>query len=418
MRNSIFVGAASADFRVRVLVVPVAGLGPVPADGDVTVLPMPDASQVTAAAPALLASPAWRERVSRSYPLPLLARLAPPTLAAAAAAAMRPRPGTAVHVARSYLAPLGVALAERIGSPWLTADLDDDDEGLADSAGHHEEARAYGRLVGVFGPSFRGLCAAAPGEADAISGRHGFTVTVIPNAVAMPAWPRRAGPAGDGGPAPSGGPAPAALGEVPVAAGLAASRAAGRGASLLFVGNLGYWPNADAAARLVRDVLPILRSLISGPVTVTLAGDTGMNHELHELAAVPGVRLTGFVPDLEPCYAAADVLAVPLAFGAGTRIKLLEAFARGVPVVTTTQGAAGLELVSGEHALIADTAPDMAVAVARLMADPGLRGRLATAARRLVLSSYSREAVIPRIREFLQAAAPDRHPAGAGRHPV
>jgi glycosyltransferase involved in cell wall biosynthesis len=377
MRIGLFAKAASADFRVRVLVVPVAGVSPVPAAGDVTVLPLPDRRHVAAAGPALLASAAWRERISRCYPLPGPARFAPPTLAAAAIAAARPRRGTAVHVARSYLAPLGVALAERIGSARLTADLDDDDEGLADWAGDHEEARAWGRLVSVFGPSFRNLSAAAPGEAAAISCRHGFPVTVIPNAVAVPARPR---------------PAP----EEP----------AGPGASVLYVGNLGYWPNADAAGRLVRDVLPLLRPLIRGPVTVTLVGDLGVNRELRDLAAVPGVRLTGFVPDVEPWYAAADVLVVPLAFGAGTRIKLLEAFGRGVPVVTTTAGASGLGLVSGEHALVADTPLAMAAAVARLMTEPGLGDRLVTGARRLLLSSYSHDAVIPRIREFLQAAAP------------
>jgi glycosyltransferase involved in cell wall biosynthesis len=396
MRSFLFIKAASLDFTVKVLLVPVAGTEAAP-DGGGAVLPLPGAGQLAASAAALLASPCWRERIGAAYPLPMLATLAPPTLAADAERLLRPRPGTPVHVARSYLAPLGIALAERIGSDWATLDLDDDDQQLAAAAGHEREAAACGRLVSVFAPLFQGIALAAPGEAAAVSRRHGITASVLPNSVALAgAAPAAASPAAASPAAAPAHPAPAAA---------SPSRAVRRALALLFVGNLTYWPNADAAIRLVREILPRARALTTRPVTVTLAGEHGGNPDLLALADVPGVRLAGFVPDLAGCYREADVLVAPLLFAAGTRIKLLEAFAQGVPVVTTSQGAAGLEVRSGQHALIADSAEEMASAVARLGGDAALAARLAGHGRELVRQSYSHEVVIPQIRAFFAAAA-------------
>jgi len=418
MRGFLFYKAASADFRVKVLVVPVAGHNPVRPCGPVTVLPMPGTRELASGVPALAGDSAWRDRMTRSHPLPGPAAAAPAALADAVIRAARARPGTPVHVARSYLLPLGAAVAERLRSAWATADLDDDDQELASVAGNDGEAAAYGRLIGVFGPLFGGLAAAAPGEAAAITRRHGLTLTVIPNAVALPPacssarlglgglgrlahvpgssgslgrTARRAGPSGR----PSGWPRRAPAG------------------SVLFVGNLTYWPNADAAIRLVRGVLPRLRCLTADPVTVTLVGNHGMHPELLSLAGEAGVRLTGFVPDPAPYYREADVLVVPLGFGAGTRIKLLEAFAWGLPVVTTSQGASGLAVNDGVHALVADSADAMAAAVARLLTDGQLRDRLAAHAFDLVRDCYALDAVVPRIGRFFRAAADRAAPARA-----
>jgi glycosyltransferase involved in cell wall biosynthesis len=383
MRASLFAAAASLDFLVKVLVVPVAGPSPGPA-GPVRVLPMPAPGELGPQAALLLGSPVWRQRVTRTHRLPWLATLAPATLAAAAAGALQARPGTPVHAARAYLAPLAIALAERLGSPWVTIDLDDDDEELARRAGAADEAAAWGRLIREFAPLFSGIALASPAEAAAITARHGVRTTVLPNAVAVPAGGRGPVPLPRSGGRPGGPAAPL---------------------SLLFAGNLSYWPNADAALRLVREILPLVRVRAGRPVLVTLAGDTGGNPELGQLGRVPGVRVTGFVPDLTPLYEQADVVAAPLRFAAGTRIKLLEAFSRHVPVVATTPAAAGLDVVSGEHLLIADEAAALAVAVAALDADPLLRGRLTASAHALVTREYSRAAVVPRIREFFAAAA-------------
>jgi glycosyltransferase involved in cell wall biosynthesis len=394
MRGWLFLKAASEDFEVQVVIVPVAGRGRLRPAAPATVVDLPRPAQVVAGLPALLGRPAWRDRLSQVSPLPQAARRAPATMAGAVIAAAGARTGTAVHAARSYLMPLAIAVAEQVRAPWVTADLDDDDQGLADRAGQPDEALGYERLIRVFGPLFQRLAVAGPADAAVIGARHGLAPAVIPNAV---------------DPAPV--PAPA-------------SACRGPGVCLLFVGNLTYWPNVDAASRLVRDVLPLVRAQVAGPVTVTLAGDTGPGHgPLLELAREPGVCLTGFRPDLGPCYEAADVAVIPLAHGAGTRIKLLEAFAAGVPVVTTAVGAAGLAVADGTHALIADTPVAQAAAVGRLQADPALRARLVHSALGLVRSRYSHEAVIPQVRAFFRAAGtvgqpPARPaavpPAGAG----
>jgi glycosyltransferase involved in cell wall biosynthesis len=390
MRSSLFVSAAQHDFNVQVLVVPVAGEGGGRGGPPVTVLPLPGRRQILPAVTQMLSAPRWRQRISAAYPLPGLARLAPAALAADAVSALRPAPGAAVHVARSYLAPLGLAIAERLGSPWVTLDLDDDDEQLARSLGDQAEAAAYGRLVGVFGPLFRAVALAAPGEAAAVSRRHGFTTAVLPNAVAGP-------PGGTAG-RPSAGPG---------------QEGSGAAISVLFAGNLTYRPNAEAAVSLVEEVLPLLRRRAGRPVTVTLAGEPGPEGAVRALASRPGVRVTGYAADLAPYYRAADVLVAPLAAGGGTRIKLLEALAYGLPVVTTATGAAGLDVTSGVHLLIADSPAGLAGAAVTVTADRALRDRLAAAGRRLVSSRYSHDAVIPQIRAFLAGPA---HGSPPGAH--
>lgn len=371
MRAFLFLSAARRDFAVRVLIVPVAGWAGGPAEDSAEVLALPGHCVPGGSpAPVFPAGPQWRERMTQARPLPGRARLAPVTLAAAGVQALAVAPGTPVHVTRSYLAPLGIAIAEQLGSRWASLDLDDDDEQVTRALDDDEDADAYRRLVGVFGPLFQAVSLAAPHEAAAISRRHGLTASVIPNAVSLPAF----GPVHDW---------PA-------------------GIRVLFVGNLTYPPNVDAAVRLVHEVLPPLRAMAGRPVTVTLAGEP--DDTVRSLAAAPGVQVTGFVSDLAPCYRAADVVVAPLAAGGGTRIKLLEAFGYGLPVVTSTAGAAGLDVTDGVHLLMADSPGDTARAVAALAADPGLRERLVSQARRLVSRSYSQDAVVPRIREFFAAA--------------
>jgi glycosyltransferase involved in cell wall biosynthesis len=158
---------------------------------------------------------------------------------------------------------------------------------------------------------------------------------------------------------------------------------------LLFVGNLSYQPNIDAACGLVQDVLPRLQPLLDEAATVTLVGPLGADGTVAALGGRPGVRVTGFVPDLESYYANADVVVAPLTAGSGTRIKLLEALARGLPVVTSSAGAAGLDVHDGVQLLIADSPDETARAILRLAHDRALGERLGGEARRLVRRRYS-----------------------------
>jgi len=135
---------------------------------------------------------------------------------------------------------------------------------------------------------------------------------------------------------------------------------------------------------------------------VTLVGRA--SPEVERLAS-PAVRVRGFVEDLAPLYAQADAVVAPLRAGAGTRIKVLEAFAHNVPVVATRAAAEGLAVLDGRHLLLCADPTGLAAAVADLAADPALGASLAEQAGRLVRERYSHAAVIPQVRAFLSRAA-------------
>ncbi|HLX31230.1 MAG TPA: glycosyltransferase family 4 protein [Gaiellaceae bacterium] len=350
MRTDLFRRSAPAGTAVRTVVVPVAG-------------------RARAGVAALLVDPRWRERLELANPLPRLARRASPGLVQEVADACAGEGSVALHVMRAYLAPLGIAVAERLDAAWVTLDLDDDDTALAASLGDAEEADAYDRLLGVFAPLFDGLCAASATEAEAIATRHRVTVTHVPNAVDVPEPPARRDPA-----------------ERP---------------TLLFVGNLTYEPNAEAARILVESILPRVRDRL-GDVHATLVGEH--RPELRRLRG-PSVEVTGFVPDLASVYRSADVVVAPLAHASGTRIKLLEAFAHGVPVVASPAAAAGLDVADARHLLLAADPDGAAAGIEAILTDPGLAERLAAEARRLVEERYSTGVVIPQIRSFFAQAA-------------
>ena len=161
---------------------------------------------------------------------------------------------------------------------------------------------------------------------------------------------------------------------------------------LLFAGTLGYYPNEDAVVYFCTRVLPLVRQLASCPVEVTVVGP-GVTAHLSDVARNSGVHLAGFVPDLAPAYQAADTVIVPLRAGGGTRIKILEAFAYGCPVVASTLGAEGIDALPEQHLLIADTPESFAECCLRLMQDRLLRERLAANALALVRRAYSPEAL-------------------------
>ena len=107
---------------------------------------------------------------------------------------------------------------------------------------------------------------------------------------------------------------------------------------ITFPGVLKYPPNEDGAAWPVREIVPWMRERMP-EVQIRLVGTA--TPEIEKLHDPPGVSVTGLVPDIGTELAIADVVAVPLRYGGGTRIKILEAFAHRIPVVSTTPGAAG-----------------------------------------------------------------------------
>lgn len=155
--------------------------------------------------------------------------------------------------------------------------------------------------------------------------------------------------------------------------------------SLTFVGLLAYAPNTDAVRWMATEVLPRVRERVPaarfrvvGRQPEAVAG----------VAALDGVDLVGEVDTLEEEMARADVAVVPIRFGAGTRLKIPEALANRVPVVTTSVGHEGIDVIDGVHALVADDAAGFAAACVRLLEDAGLRERLSVAGAELFERSY------------------------------
>ena len=157
---------------------------------------------------------------------------------------------------------------------------------------------------------------------------------------------------------------------------------------LVFSGNLGYFPNVDAAIWFTHEVLPLLRAKRSH-VEINLVGARPAA-SLHRLAQNHlGVRLTGPVANMASALSRAAIAVVPMRAGSGQQIKILEAMSCGTPVVATSAAAAGLEAVPGRDLLVADDAPAFAEAILRLLDDRELAARLSRNAKTLIEQSYT-----------------------------
>ncbi len=155
--------------------------------------------------------------------------------------------------------------------------------------------------------------------------------------------------------------------------------------SLLFVGSYSHPPNVEAASRLVSGILPRLRErhpelvlhLVGENPPAGLTGD--------------GVVVTGRVPDVTPYLDAAAVVAAPLASGGGMRVKVLEALAAGKALVASARAIEGLDLLSGEQVIVAESDGEFADAISTLLGDDGARAALAGRARAWAVASLAAE---------------------------
>ena len=161
--------------------------------------------------------------------------------------------------------------------------------------------------------------------------------------------------------------------------------------SVVFLGDLGYTPNEDGALFLLQDVLPLVRQRL--PSVHPLLVGRRPTDRLVEAARAAGATVTGEVDSVMPYLAAGGVLAVTLRIGGGTRLKILEAMAAGLPIVTTSKGLEGIDAVDGEHLRIADEPEAIAEAIAEVLGDRQRAGQLTDRASTLVDRHYSWAAV-------------------------
>ncbi|HEX3980224.1 MAG TPA: glycosyltransferase family 4 protein [Acidimicrobiales bacterium] len=171
---------------------------------------------------------------------------------------------------------------------------------------------------------------------------------------------------------------------------------------VLFQGQLHYPPNIEAARWLARDVGPALRSLVP-EAEIRLVGDH--HPELAALDDPPRVSVVGRVDDITAELARADIVVVPVRYGSGTRVKILEAFAHRIPVVSTTLGAEGIGAEDGVHLLIADTVPALADACSRLIRDPALRDALTSRAHRVFSERFRSDIIEAGIEQLARGVA-------------
>jgi glycosyltransferase involved in cell wall biosynthesis len=163
---------------------------------------------------------------------------------------------------------------------------------------------------------------------------------------------------------------------------------------LLFLASLDWFPNLDALAFFLREILP--RILALEPKAILRIVGRRPSKALRKLVAVnQHTELVGEVQDVRPYLARAEVVVVPLRIAGGSRLKILEALAAGKAVVSTSIGAEGLELTPGEHFEAVDTPLQFAQRTAALLSNPAMRHRLGENGRRLVTERYGWDGIVP-----------------------
>lgn len=169
---------------------------------------------------------------------------------------------------------------------------------------------------------------------------------------------------------------------------------------VIFTGTMDYYPNTNAALFFAQQCWPLIRAQIPG-ATWQIVG-RNPPPEVQKLAELPGVTVTGTVPDVRPYLAASSVAIAPLRIGSGTRLKILEALAMRKAVVSTSIGYEGLSLVPGKHLIVVDQPEEIAQAVITLLNNTEMRRTLGSAGRVLVESEYSWQRIGDRLLHILE----------------
>ncbi len=164
----------------------------------------------------------------------------------------------------------------------------------------------------------------------------------------------------------------------------------GRGLDLVFVGNYKHDPNEDAVLYFARDIFPLIKKEVPG-IKLYVVGNSPTPPV--EALASDDIVVTGFVPEVTPYLLDSRVFVVPLRYGAGLKGKIGEALAAGIPIVTTSIGAEGMNLVHSKNAMIGDTPEDFARCVVEAYTDDALWDILSTEGKHLAGKSYSVRAV-------------------------
>ena len=171
--------------------------------------------------------------------------------------------------------------------------------------------------------------------------------------------------------------------------------------TLIYSGALTYHANFDAVNYFLHDIFPLIQKECPDArlyITGSLEGVP-----LDQLPENDAVAFTGYLDDIRPAIARSWISIVPLRVGGGTRLKILEAMALGTPVVATSKGAEGLELIPDHDIVLADTPATFAESVLSLLNDPARRLQLSAHGRRIVSTKYTWQKIGQQFIEFVES---------------
>lgn len=172
--------------------------------------------------------------------------------------------------------------------------------------------------------------------------------------------------------------------------------------NIVTLGTLHYPPNADGIRWFFNDVFPLIRRRVPD-VTLTIIGKKPPQDFLDLAARNPDVvKVTGYVPELAPYLEQSALMVVPVRAGGGMRVRILEAFAYAMPVVTTTIGLEGIHAELEKDVLVADTAADFADRAAELLNDIDLQEKLSSNGRYLAETKYDWQVVLSAMRPIYE----------------
>ncbi len=181
--------------------------------------------------------------------------------------------------------------------------------------------------------------------------------------------------------------------------------------NILTLGTLFYPPNADGIRWFIHQVYPLIRVQVPAS-SLTIVGPRPprdlTQYATRNTQHATRITVTGYVPDLAPYLERAALMVVPVRAASGMRVRILEALARGIPIVTTTTGVEGIGAAHDEHLLIADEPEQFAAQVVRLLNDGALRQRLSFNGRRLVEEKYDWRVVLSKLEEVYESLTASR----------
>jgi polysaccharide biosynthesis protein PslH len=163
---------------------------------------------------------------------------------------------------------------------------------------------------------------------------------------------------------------------------------------ILTLGTLYYPPNADGIRWFVQEVFPLISKKLPD-VELTIVGRNPPDDLVKSAEKSNGaITVTGYVTDLDPYFDQSALVVVPVRAGGGMRVRILEAFARGMPVVTTSLGLEGIEAVNNDDVFVRDTPPSFAAAVIQILEDKEIQTKLAANGRQLAENRYDWQVVL------------------------